>query len=124
MALYTPYLRQKRRPSNFDLINPPPPTREAKKATAAEKLEQAISLISEVRTDEKIRDTDIETDLALVQEMLTRLAKGERIADLLTPKEEESPIRTFRIGEGIVPAVYPDIEEVGRARPGYTARRL
>lgn len=90
---------------------PPMPVNAAAEAEvdipSAEKLVQAIKLIVSVRTDSKIRDTVIDDALSFVVELLTKVAEGESVEDMLpqeAPSDQKIYHSTRAMGGSVVPA--------------------
>ncbi len=69
----------------YSLGNPPPTKKGDMKVVVSttEKYNQAIALLTSIRTDEKIRDTEEDNLLMYIIEILTKLAEGESAGNIM-----------------------------------------
>ena len=74
-----------RRGGAYSLGSPPPSKKGDMKVVVSttEKFNQAIALLTSIRTDEIIRDTDEDGTLMYIIEILTKMAEGESVMDML-----------------------------------------
>ncbi len=89
---------------------PPMPTQQVgareEVVPSADKLRQAVKLVVEVRADEKVRDTEVDTALAFAAELLIKIAEGESVEDML-PQEAPMGQKIYRSTRGMPGSIVP-----------------
>lgn len=79
-----PTLAAYRKQPPYSLTNPPPPVSGGgEEMSVKDKFRRILADLNDIITDENLRDEETETELAIVKDMVTKLAKGESIKDML-----------------------------------------
>lgn len=110
--------------NGYNLINPPPFNKSKTESQGSSEVSindrylRILSELNAIRIDSTIRDTETEDELAVIQEMIVKIAKGENISEMFAGGQG---VQTQMLQGNFAPPVgSPSVpsSEVMRIQPG------